>query len=96
MSKGAHFRHRADANHWQILAALKKVTAVRDIHNCPGGIGDILARHTKTGEAVFLEVKASPKDHLTAAEEEFSFDFWANWARVHTVDEALWAIGLDM
>jgi len=95
MSKGAHFRHRADANHWEILRELKKVTVVRDIHHSSGGMGDILARHVRTKLPVFLEVKSKRTDELTETEAEFAFDFPESHFVVFTVEDAFLAIGVD-
>jgi hypothetical protein len=89
-----HHIHRRDRDHDVIFAALKKVTAVRDIHNYGGGMGDILARHTVTHQPVFLEVKSSESDKLTESEQGFRRDFGGFWRRVHTLDEALAAIGI--
>jgi hypothetical protein len=86
--------HRADANHWEILAALKKVTIVVDTHNCSGGMGDILARHVVTKQPVFLEVKQKQSDALTESESKFAADFRPNWQCVHSVAEALAAVGV--
>jgi hypothetical protein len=89
-----HTRHRRDSNHDEILAGLKRVTTAIDIHNYGGGMGDILCRHLRTKLAVFLEVKSSPKDDLTPSEVLFSEAFKFSWARVHSLDEALAAIGV--
>lgn len=89
-----HTRHRADSNHFEILRALSKVTHTRDIHHYGGGMGDILARHVSTQQAVFLEVKSSPKDDLTSLEKDFALSFWKNSVRVNNVDEALAAVGI--
>lgn len=85
--------HRADGNHWPILAGLKKVTHAEDIHN--GSLGaDILARHVRTKAPVFLEVKKDGKSDLTAKEAAMQATFPLHWARVETLDEALAAVGL--
>ena len=89
-----HTRHRRDSNHDEIYAGLSKVTFVRDLHNYGGGMGDILARHVVTKQAVFLEVKALKRDKLTEAESAFATQFAASWRCVHSLDEALAAIGI--
>jgi hypothetical protein len=91
-----HTRHRRDTNHVEIERALRHVTAVRDIHNYGGGMGDLLARHVVTKAAVFLEIKAKQNDKLTESERAFAWDFRASWACVHSVDEALAAIGVEV
>ncbi len=84
--------HRADRDHFKILAALKKITFVVDTHHHSGGVGDILARHVVTGEPVFLEVKSSAKDKLTLTEAAFATWFPRHWKRVNNIDEALAAV----
>jgi hypothetical protein len=58
-------------------------------------MGDILARHVKTGRPVFLEVKAKKTDKLTQAEALFSATFDGHHFVVYTVADAFSAIGLD-
>jgi hypothetical protein len=87
-------RHRADSNHWEILAELKKVTVVRDIHNYGGGMGDILALNVRTRQPVFLEVKPPGKWKLTVSEAVFKLEFGACSILVQSVDEALDAVGV--
>lgn len=87
-------RHRRDSNHNEILDALMAVTFCIDIHNYGQGMGDILAVHVRTKQAVFIEVKSSAKDKLTPSEAFFGARFPNNWTRVNNVSEALKAIGV--
>jgi len=90
-----HARHRRDSNHDEILAALKRITIAIDTHNHADGIGDILARHVRTHQAMFLEVKPSEKAKLTESERAFAAAFPLNWVRVNSIDDALAAVGID-
>jgi hypothetical protein len=56
-------------------------------------MGDVLARH-RDGKAVFIELKSSPKDKLTPAEEKFAEMFPNNWVRANSVNEALEYLGI--
>ena len=85
-------RHRADGNHWPILAGLKKVTPAVDAHNY--GLGfDIIAPHVVTGAPMLLEVKPDAKAKLTPKELAMSAVFPDHWRRVNSLDEALAAVG---
>lgn len=86
--------HRRDQNHDSILAALKRITVAIDTHNHGDGIGDILARHVRTHQAIFLEVKPNEKAKLTESERAFSAAFPLNWVRVNSIDDALAAVGI--
>ena len=90
-----HTRHRRDANHDEIIAGLKRVTVVRDIHNYGGGMGDILALNVRTRQPVFLEVKPPGRYELTASERVFKSDFGACSIVVQSLDQALEAVGLS-
>jgi hypothetical protein len=92
----SHTRHRRDSNHNEILAALARVTVVRDIHNYGGGMGDILAVNVRTGQAVFLEVKPPSKYKLTPSEAAFHREFHWCSVVVQSVDEALRAVGIPL
>ncbi len=89
--------HPKDANHDYILGELKKAGVfVMDIHNAGHGLGDILARHVVTKLPVFIEIKALKRDKLTAAEKVMASVYAPTgaWKCVHTLDEALAAVGL--
>lgn len=77
------------------MAALKKVTFVLDTHHAGGGMGDLLARHVVTKRAVFLEIKAKKSDKLTENEQVFAREMKESWACVHSVEEALAAVGVS-
>lgn len=88
-----HRFHARDANHDDIAEALRKVTIVFDVHHDSGG-QDLIARHVRTKQPVFIEIKPSSKEELTPNEEKWQAAFPFNWARVETVDDALRAVGL--
>lgn len=91
--------HRRDTNHATVLSALRAVTWVADISQYGGGMGDILARHIRTGAPMFLEIKdgaLSPsRRKLTASETVFASVFGPRgyWVKCVSVDEALRAVG---
>jgi hypothetical protein len=87
--------HRRDRDHNALTAELRRLgIQYIDIHNNGGGMGDVLAAHVYTGDAVFIELKSSPKDKLTPAEVKFSEMFPNNWIRADSVDEALSFLGI--
>jgi hypothetical protein len=87
--------HRRDRDHDALTAALRRLGIPHiDTHNYGGGMGDVLARHVYTQEAVFIELKSSPKDKLTPAEVKFSEMFPSNWVRANSVEEALSCLGI--
>lgn len=95
-TRSSHPVRQRDAKHKEIWEAVRGATWALDIHNHADGIGDILARHVVTGQPVFLEVKNTKSDKLTESEQRFAAAFKAvgAWVCVHSIEEALAAIGV--
>jgi hypothetical protein len=83
---GKYVRHQLDANHRDIVAALKQAGASVD-HRGPG---DALVGFR--GRTFILEIKTR-LGRLRPSQESFQLTWRGHYAVVRTLDEALRAIG---
>ena len=84
---------RQDANHREIVDALRKVgCVVHDTSALGGGFPDLVVQTPAGTSILLMEVKDGRKPPsaraLTADQEEFS-RLWKRWVCVTSVDEAL-------
>jgi len=91
------YASNVDGNHSAIGKALRKVTVVKDMRQ-HGGVGyDFLARHRRTGQPLFIEVKdpgkPPSKRELTDSEEWMRQRFPESFVVVLTEEDALRAVG---
>ena len=83
-------RQRLDANHSEILAALRRVTNAVSLAAVGGGCADLLAKH-RDGHLVLIELK-SPDGRISPSQRRFA-ERWPVVV-VRTSDEALRAVGI--
>lgn len=91
-------RHRADGNHFPVLASLRRLgLAPFDTHNY--GIGcDFMLPHVRDGSPHFFELKdpAQPPSGRKLTESELAMQarYPQHWHLALTVEDVLRAIGL--
>ncbi len=91
------FAKRRDSNHAEIRTKLRAAgVVVWDTGSAGGGLPDLIAKHRRTGEPIFLEIKDGKKSpsrrRLTKGEATFALHFHV--FIVLSVEDAMRAVGV--
>ena len=91
------YAKRTDVNHRDIVDSLRRVPGVyvQDVASCASLGFDIIVRY-QDRPPVFMEIKRDPKARMTISEQKARKLYEPYWHRVHTFEDALRAVGIDV
>ena len=90
------YARRTDSNHRDIVDALRRVPGihVQDVSSCPSLGFDLIVRY-QNGPPLLMEIKVNRAAKLTVSEQMARKTYGPFWARVHSFEDALTALGIS-